>query len=156
MGMTAENVAEQYGITRERMDEFAKRSQDLAVEAQKNGFFEREITPVVLPDGRSAATDDGPRPNTTIEKLASLEPVFKPGGTVTAGNSCPLNDGAAAVLVMEESKARAARAHSEGEDRRFRGFGPGAGDHGGRADRGGPKGPRPRPACRCPTSMSSN
>ncbi len=106
MGMTAENVAEQYGITRERMDEFAKRSQDLAVEAQKNGFFEREITPVVLPDGRSAATDDGPRANTTIEKLASLEPVFKPGGTVTAGNSCPLNDGAAAVLVMDEAKAR--------------------------------------------------
>ena len=106
MGMTAENVAEQYGITRERMDEFAKRSQDLAVEAQKNGFFEREITPVVLPDGRSAASDDGPRANTTIEKLASLEPVFKPGGTVTAGNSCPLNDGAAAVLVMEEARAR--------------------------------------------------
>jgi acetyl-CoA C-acetyltransferase len=76
------------------------------VEAQKNGFFEREITPVVLPDGRSAATDDGPRPNTTVEKLASLQPVFKPGGTVTAGNSCPLNDGAAAVLVMDEDKAR--------------------------------------------------
>jgi acetyl-CoA C-acetyltransferase len=107
MGMTAENVAEQYGISRERMDEFAKRSQDLAVEAQKNGFFEREITPVVLPDGRSAAVDDGPRANTTTEKLASLEPVFKPGGTVTAGNSCPLNDGAAAVLVMEEARARA-------------------------------------------------
>ena len=107
MGMTAENVAEQYGITRERMDEYAKRSQDLAVAAQQNGFFEREITPVVLPDGRLAPTDDGPRPNTTIEKLASLEPVFKAGGTVTAGNSCPLNDGAAAVLVMEESKARA-------------------------------------------------
>jgi acetyl-CoA C-acetyltransferase len=106
MGMTAENVAEQYGITRGRMDEFAKRSQDLAVEAQKNGFFEREITPVVLPDGRTAATDDGPRANTTIEKLASLEAVFKPGGTVTAGNSCPLNDGAAAVLVMDEARAR--------------------------------------------------
>ena len=105
MGMTAENVAERYGVTRERMDEFAKRSQDLAVEAQKNGFFEREITPVVLPDGRSAGVDDGPRPNTTIEKLASLEPVFRPGGSVTAGNSCPLNDGAAAVLVMEESRA---------------------------------------------------
>ena len=107
MGLTAENVAEQFGISRERMDEFAKRSQDLAVEAQKNGFFEREITPVHLPDGRSAAVDDGPRANTTIEKLASLDPVFKPGGTVTAGNSCPLNDGAAAVLVMEEARARA-------------------------------------------------
>ena len=105
MGMTAENVSERYGVTRERMDEFAKRSQDLAVEAQKNGFFEREITPVVLPDGRSAGVDDGPRPNTTLEKLASLEPVFRPGGTVTAGNSCPLNDGAAAVLVMDESRA---------------------------------------------------
>jgi acetyl-CoA C-acetyltransferase len=105
MGMTAENVAEQYGITRERMDEFAKRSQDRAVEAQKNGFFEREITPVVLPDGRMAAADDGPRPNTTLEKLGSLEAAFKPGGKVTAGNSCPLNDGAAAVLVMEESRA---------------------------------------------------
>ena len=106
MGMTAENVAEKFNISRERMDEFAKRSQDLAVEAQKNGFFDREITPVALPDGRSADVDDGPRANTTIEKLASLEPVFKPGGTVTAGNSCPLNDGAAAVLVMDEARAR--------------------------------------------------
>ncbi|HSL25679.1 MAG TPA: acetyl-CoA C-acyltransferase [Acidimicrobiia bacterium] len=106
MGLTAENVAEQYGITRRRMDEFAKLSQDRAVEAQKNGFFDREIAPVTLADGRVVSADDGPRPNTTIEKLASLEPVFKPGGTVTAGNSCPLNDGAAAVLVMEESKAR--------------------------------------------------
>jgi acetyl-CoA C-acetyltransferase len=87
------------------MDEFAKRSQDLAVESQKNGFFDREITPIELPDGRTIAADDGPRPNTTIEKLAELPPVFKPGGTVTAGNSCPLNDGAAAVLVMSEQRA---------------------------------------------------
>jgi acetyl-CoA C-acetyltransferase len=105
MGNTAENVAERYGITRERMDEFAKRSQDRAVEAQKNGFFDREITPIEVPDGRTIAADDGPRPNTTIEKLAELPPVFKPDGTVTAGNSCPLNDGSAAVLVMSSDRA---------------------------------------------------
>ncbi len=105
MGNTAENVAERYGITRERMDEFAKRSQDLAVEAQKNGFFDREITPIEVPDGRTINSDDGPRPNTTIEKLAELPPVFKPDGKVTAGNSCPLNDGSAAVLVMSDSRA---------------------------------------------------
>jgi acetyl-CoA C-acetyltransferase len=106
MGLTAENVAVQFGISRERMDRFAKRSQDLAVEAQKNGFFDREITPVTIPDGTTVTQDDGPRPNTTLEKLASLEPAFRPDGAVTAGNSCPLNDGAAAVLVMEEDKAR--------------------------------------------------
>lgn len=105
MGVTAENVAERYGITRERQDEFAKRSQDRAVEAQKNGFFDREITPVGLPDGSAVTADDGPRPNTTLERLAELEPVFKPGGSVTAGNSCPLNDGAAAVLVMSDTRA---------------------------------------------------
>ena len=105
MGNTAENVAERYGITRERMDEFAKRSQDRAVEAQKNGFFDREISPIEVPDGRTIAADDGPRPNTTIEKLAELPPVFKPDGTVTAGNSCPLNDGSAAVLVMSSDRA---------------------------------------------------
>lgn len=105
MGNTAENVAKKYGITRERQDEFAKRSQDRAVEAQKNGFFEREITPIELPDGRIVRDDDGPRPNTTIEKLAELPPVFDPQGTVTAGNSCPLNDGSAAVLVMSEEHA---------------------------------------------------
>jgi acetyl-CoA C-acetyltransferase len=105
MGNTAENVAERYGITRERMDEFAKRSQDRAVEAQKNGFFDREITPIEVPDGRTIAADDGPRPNTTIEKLGELPPVFKPDGTVTAGNSCPLNDGSAAVLVMSTDRA---------------------------------------------------
>jgi acetyl-CoA C-acetyltransferase len=105
MGNTAENVAERHGISRERMDEFAKRSQDLAVEAQKNGFFDREITPIEVPDGRTISVDDGPRPNTTLEKLAELPPVFKPEGTVTAGNSCPLNDGAAAVLVMSDQRA---------------------------------------------------
>ena len=106
MGNTAENVADRYGITRDRMDEFAKRSQDRAVESQKNGFFDWEITPIELPDGTVVTTDDGPRPNTTLEKLAELVPAFKPDGLVTAGNSCPLNDGAAAVLVMEEERAR--------------------------------------------------
>jgi len=105
MGNTAENVAEKYGITRERMDEFAKRSQDRAVESQKNGFFDWEITPIEVPDGRTIRDDDGPRPNTTLEKLASLPPAFQPDGIVTAGNSCPLNDGAAAVLVMSEDRA---------------------------------------------------
>jgi acetyl-CoA C-acetyltransferase len=105
MGNTAENVAERHGITRERMDEFAKRSQDLAVESQKNGFFDWEIAPIELPDGRTITTDDGPRPNTTLEKLADLPPAFKPDGSVTAGNSCPLNDGAAAVLVMSATRA---------------------------------------------------
>ncbi len=105
MGNTAENVAEKYGVSRERMDEFAKRSQDRAVEAQKNGFFDREITPIDVPDGRTISADDGPRPNTTVEKLATLSAVFKPEGSVTAGNSCPLNDGAAAVLVMSEERA---------------------------------------------------
>ncbi len=105
MGNTAENVAERYGITRQRMDEFAKRSQDLAVESQKNGFFDWEISPIDLPDGRTISVDDGPRPNTTIEKLAELAPVFKQGGSVTAGNSCPLNDGSAAVLVMSAERA---------------------------------------------------
>jgi acetyl-CoA C-acetyltransferase len=105
MGNTAENVAKRYGITRERQDEFAKRSQDRAVAAQKNGFFEWEITPIELPDGRTARDDDGPRPNTTLERLGELPPVFDPEGTVTAGNSCPLNDGSAAVLVMSAEQA---------------------------------------------------
>ena len=106
MGLTAENVAVKFGVSRERMDEFACISQNRAVEAQKNGFFERELTPVELPDGTSLNRDDGPRPGTTIEKLAELQPAFKPDGKVTAGNACPLNDGAAAVLVMAEDKAR--------------------------------------------------
>ncbi|HEY4584052.1 MAG TPA: acetyl-CoA C-acyltransferase, partial [Acidimicrobiia bacterium] len=106
MGNTAENIAEKHGITRERMDEFAKRSQDRAVESQKNGFFDWEITPIDIPDGRAISADDGPRPNTTMEKLAELDPVFKKDGKVTAGNSCPLNDGAAAVLVMSEPRAK--------------------------------------------------
>ena len=106
MGQTAENVAEREHITREEMDEFAFRSQQRAVEAQKNGFFEREITPVTTPDGVVVSIDDGPRPDTTLEKLASLKPAFKPNGTVTAGNACPLNDGAAATIVMSDTRAQ--------------------------------------------------
>jgi acetyl-CoA C-acetyltransferase len=107
MGLTAENVAAKYDVSRERMDEYAKKSQDRAVEAQKNGFFEREITPVTLPNGQTISTDDCPRPNTTLEGLAQLKPAFKEDGRVTAGNACPLNDGAAAVLVMSDDKAKA-------------------------------------------------
>ena len=106
MGQTAENVAEIEDVSREDMDEYAALSQSRAVAAQKNGFFEREITPVKLPDGETVAVDDGPRPDTSVEKLAALKPVFRPDGRVTAGNSCPLNDGAAAVIVMSDTKAR--------------------------------------------------
>jgi acetyl-CoA C-acetyltransferase len=101
MGLTAENVADRWDVSREDMDRFAQQSQERAVAAQGSGFFAREITPW---DG--VARDDGPRPESTLEKLAELEPAFKPGGKVTAGNSCPLNDGAAAVLVMSDSRAR--------------------------------------------------
>jgi acetyl-CoA C-acetyltransferase len=100
MGLTAENVAEQWDVSREDMDRYAQRSQERAVAAQDSGFFEREITPW---DG--VAVDDGPRRGSTLEKLAELEPAFRPGGKVTAGNSCPLNDGAAAVVVMSETRA---------------------------------------------------
>ena len=105
MGQTAENVAELRGITREEQDEFAVRSQNLAEKAIANGFWQREIIPVTLPDGSVVTADDGPRPGTTIEKVAALKPVFRPDGTVTAGNCCPLNDGAAAVVVMSDIKA---------------------------------------------------
>jgi acetyl-CoA C-acetyltransferase len=105
MGQTAENVAELRGITRAQQDEFGVRSQNLAEKALANGFWQREITPVTLPDGSVVAADDGPRPGTTIEKVAALKPVFRPDGTVTAGNCCPLNDGAAAVVVMSDVKA---------------------------------------------------
>jgi len=108
MGMTAENVADKYDVTRERMDEFAKRSQDRAVAAQESGFFDREIVPFTKEDGTVVSKDDGPRAGTTLEKLAELKPVFRPeGGRVTAGNACPLNDGGAAVMVMSEDKAKA-------------------------------------------------
>jgi acetyl-CoA C-acetyltransferase len=106
MGMTAENVAEREGITREEMDQFAARSQNRAVAAQADGFFDREIIPVTVPDGRVVDRDDGPRPNTTVEVLSALKPVFREDGRVTAGNACPLNDGAAAVIVMSLDKAK--------------------------------------------------
>ena len=105
MGETAENVAGLRGITREQQDEFGVRAQNLAEKAIANGFWPREITPVTLPDGTVVSADDGPRPGTTIEKVAALKPVFRPDGTVTAGNCCPLNDGAAAVIVMSDVKA---------------------------------------------------
>ncbi|MBX5470052.1 MAG: acetyl-CoA C-acyltransferase [Thermoleophilaceae bacterium] len=105
MGMTAENVAEKYNVSREAMDEYAQRSQERAVGARDSGFFDREIVPVELPDGTTVSQDDGPRPDSTLEKLAQLKPAFKEDGRVTAGNSCPLNDGAAAVLVMERKRA---------------------------------------------------
>jgi len=106
MGQTAENVAEVRGITRQAMDEFAVRSQNLAEAAINAGFYAREITPVKLPDGTMVDTDDGPRAGVTLAGLEGLKPVFRPDGTATAGNSCPLNDGAAAVIIMSESKAR--------------------------------------------------
>ena len=105
MGETAENVAGLRGISREQQDEFGVRSQNLAEKAIANGFWQREITPVTLPDGSVVSADDGPRPGTTMEKVAALKPVFRPDGTVTAGNCCPLNDGAAAVVVMSDVKA---------------------------------------------------
>jgi acetyl-CoA C-acetyltransferase len=106
MGLTAENVARKCGISRLEMDQFATKSQNAAVESQNNGFFEREIIPIPLPNGNTMAKDDGPRPGTTVEVLAALKPAFVEGGSVTAGNSCPLNDGAAAVIVMSEARAR--------------------------------------------------
>ena len=106
MGQTAENVAEFEQVSRAEMDEFALRSQELAVASQSNGFFEREIIPYTLPDGTVMTSDDGPRAGTTLEKLASLQPVFREGGTITAGNACPLNDGAAAVIVMSDTRAK--------------------------------------------------
>ena len=106
MGQTAENVRLSEGVSRQEMDEFACLSQERAVKSQQNGFFAREITPITTPDGKQISKDDGPRPGTTVEKLAQLQPVFRPNGEVTAGNSCPLNDGAAAVIVMSDTKAR--------------------------------------------------
>jgi acetyl-CoA C-acetyltransferase len=106
MGQTAENVAIMTGISREDQDHWGVRSQNRAEEAIKSGFFEREITPVTLPDGTTVATDDGPRAGTTYEKVADLKPVFRPNGTVTAGNACPLNDGAAALVITSDTKAK--------------------------------------------------
>jgi acetyl-CoA C-acetyltransferase len=106
MGQTAENLAQIRGITREEMDEFGVRSQNLAEKAIADGFWAREITPVTTPEGVLVETDDGPRPGVTMAGVAGLKPVFRPDGRITAGNCCPLNDGAAAVIVMSDSKAR--------------------------------------------------
>lgn len=106
MGQTAENVREYENVSRQEMDEFATLSQNRAVENQRNGFFEQEITPITLPDGTVVSVDDCPRDGTTVEGLANLKPAFRPDGQVTAGNACPLNDGAAAVLVMSDTKAK--------------------------------------------------
>ncbi|HEX2357044.1 MAG TPA: acetyl-CoA C-acetyltransferase [Micromonosporaceae bacterium] len=106
MGQTAENLAQAYGVSRAEMDEFGVRSQNLAEKAIADGFWTREITPVTLPDGRVVDRDDGPRAGVTLEAVAELKPVFRPDGRITAGNCCPLNDGAAAVVVMSDTKAR--------------------------------------------------
>jgi acetyl-CoA C-acetyltransferase len=106
MGQTAENVRLKEGVGRKEMDEFAARSQQLAVANQENGYWDGEITPVTTPSGTVVTKDDGPRAGTTAEKLAELKPVFRPDGEVTAGNACPLNDGAAAVIVMSDTRAR--------------------------------------------------
>ncbi|SDC50178.1 acetyl-CoA C-acetyltransferase [Geodermatophilus telluris] len=106
MGQTAENLALLKDVSRQDMDEFAVRSQNLAEKAIGEGFWAREITPVTTPDGTVVSTDDGPRAGTTLEGISGLKPVFRPDGRVTAGNACPLNDGAAAVVVMSDTKAR--------------------------------------------------
>ncbi|MEV4221809.1 acetyl-CoA C-acetyltransferase [Nonomuraea sp. NPDC049725] len=105
MGQTAENLAQLKGISRKEQDEFGVRSQNLAEKALADGFWQKDITPVTLPDGTVVSKDDGPRAGTTYEKVAALQPVFRPDGTVTAGNCCALNDGAAAVVVMSDVKA---------------------------------------------------
>jgi acetyl-CoA C-acetyltransferase len=106
MGQTAENLALAKGVTRQEMDEFGVRSQNLAEKAIANGFWAREITPVTLPDGTVVSADDGPRPGVTLEGVSGLKPVFRPDGRVTAGNCCPLNDGAAALVIMSDVKAK--------------------------------------------------
>ncbi len=106
MGQTAENVATSRGISRERQDEWGVRSQNRAEKAIADGFFAREIAPVTLPDGTVVSTDDGPRPGVTLERVSQLQPVFRENGTVTAGNCCPLNDGASAVVVMSDRRAK--------------------------------------------------
>jgi acetyl-CoA C-acetyltransferase len=106
MGQTAENVANAYGISRQRQDEWGVTSQNRAERAIAEGFFDWEITPITTPDGTVVTRDDGPRPGVTLDAVQALNPVFRPQGTVTAGNCCPLNDGAAALVVMSDTKAK--------------------------------------------------
>ncbi|MEX0993208.1 MAG: acetyl-CoA C-acyltransferase [Solirubrobacterales bacterium] len=106
MGLTAENVADKYEVSRASMDQYAQRSQELAVASQDDGYFAREIVPVTLPDGTIVENDDGPRRSSTLEKLSELPPAFREDGRVTAGNSCPLNDGAAALLITSDQRAK--------------------------------------------------
>ncbi len=144
MGQTAENVAEFEKVTRQEHGRVRRaQSQTRAVAAQENGFFEREIIPVTLADGTVVTKDDGPRPGTTLEGLAGLKPVFREGGTITAGNACPLNDGAAAVIVMSDTKATAAGHHPAGPHRGQRGHRTQPRDHGPRPGRGLPPGAGP-------------
>mgnify|MGYP002757561286 FL=1 len=105
MGQTAENVAQLRGVSRQAQDEYAVRSQQLTEKSQASGFWDREISPLVLPDGIRVTRDDSPRAGTTLEAVSQLNPVFRPDGTVTAGNACPLNDGAAALVVMSDTRA---------------------------------------------------
>ena len=145
MGLTAENVADKYEVSRADMDKYAQRSQELAVQSQENGFFDREIVPVELPDGTVVAKDDGPRASSTLEKLSQLEPAFREDGKVTAGNSCPLNDGAAAVLVMSDDEGEGARPEAARADHRPSATAAHrAGVHGRGADRRDQEGARPR------------
>ncbi len=106
MGQTAENVQQKIGMSREEQDEFGVRSQNLAEKAINDGFWAKDITPVTLPDGTTVSLDDGPRAGVTLEAVSQLKPVFRPDGTITAGNCCPLNDGAAAVVIMSDTKAK--------------------------------------------------
>ena len=105
MGLTAENVAERYDVSRSETDAFAQRSQEKAVAARREGFFDDELVPYVRSDGALLAADEGPRPESSLERLSGLEPAFAAGGTVTAGNACPFGDGAAAVVVMDAERA---------------------------------------------------
>ena len=140
MGETAENVAEIEDVSREEMDEYALLSQQRCGAAIDRGFFEREITPFTTTDGTVVTKDDGPRPDTTLEKLASLKPAFRPNGRVTAGNACPLNDGAAAVIVMSDTRANELGIVPDRAHRVERGHRARPGDHGPRPDRGEPPG----------------